>query len=312
MTGWLHVVDSHTEGEPTRVVAAGWPEVCGATMAERRDEMRARHDVLRTAMLLEPRGFPAIVGAVLTPPVSDGAVAGVVFCNDAGYLGMCVHGTIGVVRTLAFLGRIGPGPLLLDTPVGTVGAELRDDGTVAVANVASRCAALDVEVDVAGVGRVRGDVAYGGNWFFLTELPGTTLDRANAAHLVRAASAVRTALAAAGVTGDDGAPIDHIECFGPPRRRDADARNFVLCPGSEYDRSPCGTGTSAKMASLYKRGRLSLDGHWRQESIVGSVFEGRLRDASDDVVWPEIVGRAYITGKATLLLDPDDPYRFGL
>ena len=312
MTGWLHVVDSHTEGEPTRVAVAGWPEPSGATMAERRDEMRLRHDRLRTGMLLEPRGYDALVGAVLTPPVSAGAVAGVVFCNDAGYLDMCVHGTIGVVRTLEFLGRIEPGVVRLDTPAGTVAAELHGDGAVTVANIACRCTALDVEIDVPGLGRVTGDIAYGGNWFFLTELAGMSLERDNVAALLRATIAIRAALASAGVTGDDGAPLEHIEVFGPPRRPDADARNFVLCPGAAYDRSPCGTGTSAKMAALHKRGLLPVDGRWIQESIVGSIFEGRLRAAAGEEIWPEICGRAYVTAKATLRFDSDDPYRYGL
>ncbi len=312
MSGWLHVVDSHTEGEPTRVAVAGWPEPSGATMAERRDEMRLRHDRLRTGMLLEPRGYDALVGAVLTPPVSAGAVAGVVFCNDAGYLDMCVHGTIGVVRTLEFLGRIEPGVVRLDTPAGTVAAELHGDGAVTVANIACRCTALDVEIDVPGLGRVTGDIAYGGNWFFLTELAGMSLERDNVAALLRATIAIRAALASAGVTGDDGAPLEHIEVFGPPRRPDADARNFVLCPGAAYDRSPCGTGTSAKMAALHKRGLLPVDGRWIQESIVGSIFEGRLRAAAGEEIWPEICGRAYVTAKATLRFDSDDPYRYGL
>ena len=311
MTAWLHVVDSHTEGEPTRVVVAGWPGTLAPTMAGRRDEMLQRHDALRAGMLLEPRGYDALVGAVLTPPVGDDAVAGVVFCNDAGYLGMCVHGTIGVVRTLEFLGRIVPGVVRLDTPAGTVAAELREDGAVTVANVPSRCTALDVELDVPGVGRVRGDVAYGGNWFFLTTLPALALDRANAPELLRATRAIRSALAANGITGDDGSALDHVELFAPPLRPDADSRNFVLCPGAAYDRSPCGTGTSAKMAALYKRGELALGERWGQEGIVGGLFEGRLRDAAGDVVFPEVTGRAYVTAKATLRFDPSDPYRYG-
>jgi len=312
VSGWLHVVDSHTEGEPTRVVVAGWPELAASTMPGRRDEMRLRHDRLRTGMLLEPRGYEALVGAVLTPPVGAEAIAGVVFCNDAGYLGMCVHGMIGVVRTLEFLGRIEPGVVRVETPAGEVSAELHADGAVTVANVASRCTALDVALEVPGVGRVSGDVAYGGNWFFLTELPGVALVRDNVAELVRAAAAIRTQLARAGITGDDGSPIDHIECFGPAQTIGPDARAFVLCPGAAYDRSPCGTGTSAKMAALYKRGQLHPGGTWTQESIVGSVFAGRLRDAEAEVVWPEITGRAFITAKSTLRFDSGDPYRYGL
>jgi 4-hydroxyproline epimerase len=158
---------------------------------------------------------------------------------------------------------------------------------------------------------VSGDVAYGGNWFFLTEVPGVALVRDNVAELLRVSAAIRTQLVLAGITGDDGSPIDHIECFGPAQAAGSDARAFVLCPGAAYDRSPCGTGTSAKMAALYKRGQLNLGGGWMQESIVGSVFAGRLRDAEADVVWPEIRGRAFITAKATLRFDTGDPYRYG-
>lgn len=312
MNSWLHVVDSHTEGEPTRVAVAGWPRFRSATMAGRREEMRVRHDRLRAGMLLEPRGSDVLVGAVLTPPVSEGAIAGVVFCNDTGYLGMCVHGTIGVVRTLEFLGRIEPGRVRIDTPAGTVAAELHQSGEVTVANVASRCTVLDVEIEVPGLGRVRGDVAYGGNWFFLTELPQIALERENAPELLRATTAIRTALAANGICGDDGSPLDHVECFGPPRRGDADSRNFVLCPGAAFDRSPCGTGTSAKMAALYRRGRLAPGDRWRQEGIAGGLFAGRLLDVAGDSVFPEISGKAYVTAKGTLRFDPEDPFRYGL
>jgi 4-hydroxyproline epimerase len=312
MTGWLHVVDSHTEGEPTRVVVAGWPSATAGDMPSRRDEMRLLHDPLRRGLLLEPRGNETLVGAILTPPVSAGAVAGVVFCNDAGYLGMCVHATIGVVRTLEFLGRIGLGLVHLDTPAGPVSADLHRDGSVTVSNVAARCTALDVELDVPGLGRIAGDVAYGGNWFFLADAGGLRLERENAAALLSATKAIRSALERAGITGDDGAPIDHVELFGPARRADADARNFVLCPGAAYDRSPCGTGTSAKLAALYRRGRIAVGQRWLQEGIAGGVFEGCVRALEGDSVLPDIRGRAYVTAKATLRFDPADPYRFGL
>jgi 4-hydroxyproline epimerase len=307
----IEIVDSHTEGEPTRTVVAGWPELRGATLTERCDDARARFDRLRTAIVTEPRGHDAIVGAILTPPVSAGAVSGVIFCNDAGYLGMCGHGTIGVVRTLEHLGRVRPGTIRLDTPAGTVTATLHDDGSVSVENVPSRCIARDVLVDVPSVGRVTGDVAYGGNWFFLTELAGTVLDVANVRALLDATMAIRGALAANGITGTDGAPIDHVEVFGPPSWPDADARNFVLCPGSAYDRSPCGTGTSAKMAALHARGVLGIGMPWRQESIIGSRFTGVLNERNGELI-PTIRGRAFITAEATLLLDDGDPYRYGL
>ena len=307
----VEVVDSHTEGEPTRVVISGWPQPPGATMAERREAMLRDQDALRSGVVREPRGHDAVVGALLTEPVSEGASAGVVFFNDVGYLGMCGHGLIGVVRTLEFLGRIGPGTVRIDTPVGPVSAELTTDGGVAIENVPAFRHLADVRVQVPGFGTVRGDVAYGGNWFFLAEGVDAALEMANVRELLSLTTAIRGALEAEGVTGTDGARIDHIELFGPPTRPDADSRNFVLCPGAAYDRSPCGTGTSAKMAVLHARGELSIGERWHQESITGSVFAGWLTERAGSLV-PHISGRAYITSRAKLLFDEDDPFRFGI
>ena len=307
----VDVVDSHTEGEPTRVVIEGWPHPEGRTMAERRAFLLAHQDRLRQAVVCEPRGHDAIVGALLTPPVEAGSAAGVVFFNNAGALGMCGHGFMGVVRTLEYLGRLSTGRVRIDTPVGTVGAELEKGGTVTIENVPAFVHALDVVVDVPGLGRVRGDVAWGGNWFFLAEaLPGLDLDLANAAALTEATTRILAALRAQGTTGRGGEAIDHVELFGPPRRADADARNFVLCPGLAYDRSPCGTGTSAKMAVLAARGKLAPGGRWRQESITGSLFDGWLEEHGGALV-PRIRGRAFVTSRATLLFDPADPFREG-
>ena len=306
----VEVVDSHTEGEPTRVVVAGWPQPEGRTMAERRAFLLERQDRLRRAVVCEPRGHDAIVGALLTPPVEHGSAAGAVFFNNAGGLGMCGHGLIGLVRTLQHLGRLGPGTLRVDTPVGTVGAELEADGAVTIENVPAFCHARDVAVDVPDVGRVTGDVAWGGNWFFLTQLPAPALELGNAALLTETTSRIKDALRAHGVTGRDGALIDHVELFGPPQRPDADSRNFVLCPGLAYDRSPCGTGTSAKLAVLAARGKLRPGERWRQESITGSRFEGWLEER-EGVLVPRIRGRAYVTGRATLYFDAQDPFREG-
>ncbi len=306
----IDVVDSHTEGEPTRVVVAGWPMPEGRTMADRRDHMRRHTDHLRRGVVLEPRGHEAIVGALLTPPVERGSTAGVVFFNDVGYLGMCGHGTIGVVRTLEFLGRLGPGEVALDTPVGTVTARLHDDGAVTIANVPAYRYAADVAVDVPGLGVVRGDVAWGGNWFFLVEYDALPLTAAHIPALTAVTMRIRDALRAAGVTGIDGADIDHIELFGAPTRHGADSRNFVLCPGVAFDRSPCGTGTSAKLAVLHARGALEPGQHWTQESITGSTFTGWLEERNGRLV-PHIQGHAYITARSTLRFDPADPFRFG-
>jgi 4-hydroxyproline epimerase len=312
----IRVIDSHTEGEPTRVVIDGWPAPEGATMAERRDFMRAHQDHLRNAVVREPRGFDAVVGALLTPPVHEGSDAGVVFFNNGTYLGMCGHGLIGVVRTLEFLGRIDVGECRIDTPVGTVSAELAADGSVTIQNVPARCHALDVRVDVPGVGEVVGDVAYGGNWFFITHIDAVPLRLDRVGELTRLTQAVQDALRANGLAdmgaGVGGGEIDHIEISAPAVRADADARNFVLCSGGEYDRSPCGTGTSATMAVLHARGKLAVGDVWRQESITGSLFTGWLTEGPDGALVPHIRGTAFVTAESTLHFDPADPFRLGL
>ena len=310
----IEVVDSHTEGEPTRAVVSGWPQPAGATMAARRDDLARRFDPLRQAVVCEPRGHDAVVGALLTPPVSPGSLAGVVFFNNVGYLGMCGHGLIGVVRTLAHLGRLASGSVRIDTPAGTAVAELLADGSVAIENVPARATRLDVALDVPGLGRVVGDVAYGGNWFFLTELADEPIALANVDRLLAKTRAILAALAAQGIAGPGGEPIDHVEVLGPPDRPDADGKNFVLCPGGAFDRSPCGTGTSAKMATLHARGELALEATWRQESVTGSLFTGWLtaREAAGGrELVPHIRGRAAITAEATLYFAADDAFRGG-
>lgn len=309
--GPIEVLDSHTEGEPTRVVLAGWPVPEGRTVAERLVTMRRDHDHLRRAVVLEPRGHDAVVGALLLPPERPEATTGVVFFNDVSWLGMCGHGLIGVVRTLEHLGRITAGRIELDTPVGPVSATLDAEGSVTIRNVPARLAQTGVTIDVPGLGSVTGDVAWGGNWFFLTTLPDQPLEFRHRAELLRRTTLIRDALHAHGITGDDGAAIDHVELFGPPNRSDADARNFVLCPGNAYDRSPCGTGTSAKMAALHAHGELALGQPWRQESIIGSRFTGWLEEV-DGQLLPHIRGNAWITSRATLMFDRDDPYALGL
>ncbi len=307
----MRVVDSHTEGEPTRVVLDGWPQPRGDTMAERLEDVRTNFDHLRRAVVCEPRGYDAVVGALLTPPVNADSTTGVIFFNNGTYLGMCGHGAIGVMRTLQHLGRITPGTIRLDTPVGTVSAELGIDGSVTIENVPSFCHARNVTVDVPHIGKVTGDVAWGGNWFFITHDTPVQVKSGNAKELTRVTQAIQDAINAAGISGADGEPIDHIEISAPPTRADADCRNFVLCSGGEYDRSPCGTGTSAKLAVLYARGEIALGTRWRQESITGSLFTGWLTmNASGDLI-PHVRGTAYVTSEATLLFDAADPFRGG-
>lgn len=307
----VRTIDSHTEGEPTRVVVEGIPDLGSGGAAERARRFREDHDGFRSAVCNEPRGFDAMVGALLLPPDDPGAVAQVIFFNNVSTLHMCVHGTIGVAETLRHMGRVETGSHRLETPVGEVTFDLRPDGSVAVANVESYRHARDIAVDVGGHGRVVGDVAWGGNWFFLVEGHGLDLSITNLAALTDYAWDTRQALSAAGITGADGGEIDHVELFGPPSRPENHSRNFVLCPGREYDRSPCGTGTSAKLACLYADGKLAVGDTWRQESILGTSFSGEVVPTERGVM-PTVSGRAWITGENRLVFADGDPFREGI
>ena len=306
------VIDTHTGGEPTRVVIDGGPDLGRGALADRRARFRERFDRFRSAVVNEPRGSDVMVGALVVEPADPGCAAGVIFFNNVGTLGMCGHGTIGVAVALAHLGRLGPGVHRFETPVGIVAVTLEGRNRVAVDNVPSYRAAKDVAVDVPGLRRYVGDVAWGGNWFFLVNDHGEELAPAHVDRLTDVAWRIRRALAAAGVTGDDGGVIDHVELFGPPTLPEADARNFVLCPGKAYDRSPCGTGTCAKVACLVADGLLKEGQLWRQESIIGSLFEASGRVGNDGRVVPRIRGTAYVSAEANLILDPDDPFADGI
>lgn len=305
----VSVIDSHTCGEPTRVVVSGGPQFDGGTVANKLKCLRERHDAFRNAVVNEPRGSDVIVGASLVEPADPSCVAGVIFFNNVGYLGMCGHGTIGVMVTLAHLGRIRPGEHRLETPVGVVSATLHPNGEVSVANVPSARAKKSVVVQVPGVGPVQGDVAWGGNWFFLVEKHGLELSLANADQLTDYSWRVRQAVNAQGFP-----EVDHVELFGPPTMPSANARNFVQCPGKAYDRSPCGTGTSAKLACLAADGKLPEGAPWVQESIIGSTFSGRYQwlDKSAGKISPVITGTAFVNAESTLLLDERDPFCWGI
>jgi 4-hydroxyproline epimerase len=307
----VRVIDSHTGGEPTRLVISGGPDLGSGPLAERLECLRREHDDFRSAVVNEPRGSEVMVGALLCKPVDAACAAGVIFFNNVGYLGMCGHGTIGVVASLAYLKRITPGAHQIETPVGTVSAVLHENGEVTVNNVASYRSAADVSVEVPGYGMVRGDVAWGGNWFFLVHDHGMELTLKKAEELTSFTWVIRQALRSGGICGGDGKEIDHIELFGPSQLPGVDSKNFVLCPGKAYDRSPCGTGTSAKLACLYADGKILEGQIWRQESIVGSVFEGSVQ-VRDGKVYPSIKGSAFVNAEAELLLDPRDPLCMGI
>jgi 4-hydroxyproline epimerase len=302
----VRVIDSHTGGEPTRVVVEGGPDLGSGTMEERLRIFRERFDSFRSAVVNEPRGNDAMVGALLCPPRDSSSSAGVIFFNNVGFLGMCGHGAIGLTVTLSHMGLIAPGVHRIETPVGTVEAILHEHNEVTINNVPSFRHLHSVQIPVEGFGPVRGDVAWGGNWFFLTEHCPFEIKLANLEALTAYAWAVRLALVRDGITGAGGAMIDHIEVS-------SGSRNFVLCPGKAYDRSPCGTGTSAKLACLYADGKLKPGEVWRQESIVGSVFEGTLTECrTSGYILPHIRGSAFVNSEAILIFDPRDPFVYGI
>jgi 4-hydroxyproline epimerase len=307
----VRVIDSHTGGEPTRVVLSGGPDLGSGPLAERLKIFRRGHDTFRSAVVNEPRGSDVMVGALLCEPTDPACAAGVIFFNNVGYLGMCGHGTIGLVATLSYLRKIVPGEHRIETPVGTVSAVLHENGEVTVNNVASNRLAANVEVNVPGHGKVRGDIAWGGNWFFLVREHNMDLSLRNVEELTNFTWAIRLALREQGITGAENQEIDHVELFGPSVLPSVDSKNFVLCPGKAYDRSPCGTGTSAKLACLYADGKIREGQVWKQESIVGSIFEGSV-SVRDGKIYPHIRGSAFVNAETELILDPRDPLCLGI
>lgn len=311
----LDFIDSHTGGEPTRLVISGGPDLGSGTLAERLKALCEHHDDWRAGVVTEPRGSDVIVGALLCEPDDSECAAAVIFFNNVGYLGMCGHGTIGLIVSLAYLGKIQAGSHKIQTPAGVVQATLNEDGSVSVRNVPAYRYQHAVTAAVPGHGSLTGDVAWGGNWFFLAANHGQELAASNIARLTAFTDSVRDALQAQSITGANGALIDHIELFADSPHEGIDSRNFVLCPGSAYDRSPCGTGTSAKVACLAADGKLAEGETWRQESIIGSVFEAsyqRTADTEKTSVIPVITGRAHIMAEGRLCFDDTDPFAQGI
>lgn len=309
---FVEVIDTHTAGEPTRVVIAGGPDLGTGSMAERRQRFRNEFDEFRSAIVNEPRGSDVWVGAILCEPADARCAAGVIFFNNVGVLNMCGHGTIGLVVALGRLRRITAGTHSIETSVGVVTCHYDGRNQVTVENVPAYRHARQVAVDVPGVGTLHGDIAWGGNWFYLCDDHGQTLDADNIPQLLTLTEQIRRSLQREGITGADGGEIDHIELFGPPQSPECDSRNFVLCPGGAYDRSPCGTGTSAKVACLADDGKLPADRTWRQESIIGSVFEASYRRSDENHIVPTITGEAFVNAESKLVLDPQDPFCFGI
>jgi 4-hydroxyproline epimerase len=307
----MRVIDSHTAGQPTRVIVDGGPDPGTGPLTERRERLRKSFDRFRSGVVGEPRGSDAMVGALLVKPNDPSCEQGVIFFDNAGYLDMCGHGLIGVVATLEYLGQIKSGAHRIETPVGVVTAELHPTGDISIQNVPSYRHRKGVSVDLNGWGSVKGDVAWGGSWFFVVNEHSEDLSVEHVDHLTDVTQAIRRALSRDGVTGPDGQHIENIALFGPPRRRDANSRNFILRSGKSYGRSPCGTGTSAKLACLFEDGQLAEGQTWRQESIVGTVFDG-LVNVVDGAIRPTIRGTAYVTAESMLIVDERDPFCWGL
>lgn len=306
----MRVVDSHTGGEPTRIVVDGLPDLAGNTIVERRDAMRSDHDWVRTALIDEPRGSDVVVGAALVPAASPDCHAGVLFFNNVGYLPMCGHGLIGVVTTLAYLGEIEPGTHRFETPAGVVTTTLAADGRVTFQNVPSYRYRADVGLDIPGEGCIRGDIAWGGNWFFLVSDHDRPIDANRIHHLTEFTSLIRATLEASGITGRAGEPIDHIELIANEGSGRHHYKNFVLCPGMAYDRSPCGTGSSAKVACLAEDGQLLESEMIRIRGIAGETFEATYQRRGSEIV-PSVTGRAFVTAESKIVFDPEDPFRYG-
>jgi len=330
----ISIIDSHTGGEPTRVVISGGPDLGGGSVADQLNVFRERFDHYRSAIVNEPRGSDVLVGALLCEPADKSCAAGVIFFNNVGYLGMCGHGTIGLMVTLAHLDRITAGRHRIETPVGVVTATLNADGTVSIGNVPSHRKAkgvtvvLDVSDGARGAARpttVTGDVAWGGNWFFLVKEHGHALELANVEQLIEFTWRVRRAINAQGFP-----EVDHVELVAEPTAEGPKpkqsepphvgcysgqvSRNFVLCPGKAYDRSPCGTGTSAKLACLAADGELAEGEEHVVESIIGSRFVGKFQwvDREKGIIAPTVTGTAHVNAEATLLLDKRDPFCWGI
>ncbi len=307
----IRVVDSHTAGHPTRIIVDGSPDLGEGSLIERRDHFRKNFDRFRSAVIGEPRGSDALVGAILCKSSDPTCDTGVIFFDNFRYLDMSGHGMIGVGVTLEYLGQIKGGPLRVETPAGVVTIDLHETGDISVQNVPSFRHRKDVVVNLDGSGRFGGDIAWGGAWFFLVNDHQEELNITRADRLVDVTRSIRRALAREGITGPQGEVIDNIALFGQPHRRDARSKNFVLRSERSYRRCPSGTATSAKLACLHADGALAEGETWRQESIVGTIFDGTV-NIVDGKLLPTIRSTAHVTAESTLIVDERDPYCWGL
>ena len=307
----MHVVDSHTGGEPTRVILDGVPDLGTGPVADRARRLATEHEAFYRSIMLEPRGQPAMVGALMVEPVDPSCVTGVIYFDVDTVLGMCGHGTIGLAVTLAHLGRIEIGTHRIETPVGIVAIELHDANTVTVTNIESRRVQHDVSLNIPGNRSITGDIAYGGNWFFIVDPSPIPVVPENIGAMTELTIAIREASIAAGTGGERGEPVDHVILQGESPNG-AHGRSFVLCPDDNYDRSPCGTGSSARLACLAADGQLAAGEEIEQESVIGSFYRLSYQPGPNGGVIPRITGQAFVMAETALIFDSRDPFRAGI
>ncbi|WP_123052677.1 proline racemase [Clostridium sp. JN-1] len=325
----IFAVDSHTMGEPTRIVVGGVPNIPGKTMPEKKEYLEKHMDYLRTAIMLEPRGHNDMFGSILTQPTVDEADLGIIFMDGGGYLNMCGHGSIGAA-TVAVEEGIVPVTepvtnLTLEAPAGLVKAKVKvEDGKskeVSIVNVPAFLYKRDIEVDVPNIGKVRMDISFGGSFFAIVKAEdlGIEICPANAQKLIEIGmnviKAVNEQVEIQHPTLSHIKTVDLCEIYGPAKSADAALQNAVIFGQGQLDRSPCGTGTSAKLATLYAKGKLKINEEFVYESILETKFKGRVLEETKvgdyDAIIPEITGSAYITGHNQFFIDPDDPVKYG-
>ncbi|WP_039017381.1 proline racemase family protein [Halocynthiibacter namhaensis] len=308
----MHVIDSHTGGMPTRVILDGGPNLGLGSLDIRAQTLADHHQDFYKSVMLEPRGQAGMVGALLVEPTNADCVTGVIYFDAEAVLGMCGHGTIGLAVTLLHMGRISTGTHKIETPAGIVTVDVHDANTVSVTNIESHQIHANVTVDVPDHGTVSGDVAYGGNWFYIIDPSPLAVTTANIPALADLAIATRDACNARSIGGPNGEAIDHVILRGPDPETGAHSRNFVLCPDDEYDRSPCGTGSSAYLACLAASNRLNPGHEIILESVIGSAYQASYQPGQNGGVIPTLKGQAWIMAESTLIFDATDPFRKGI
>lgn len=325
----IHAIDSHTMGEPTRIVTGGIPNIPGKTMAEKKEYLEKELDHLRTAIMHEPRGHNDMFGSIITAPINDGADFGIIFMDGGGYLNMCGHGSIGAITAAIETGMVeAVEPITkvgMDTPAGLVTAEAKvKDGKVqevSIINVPAFLYKQDVEVEMPNVGTIKFDIAFGGSFFAIVHANqfGMKVEPNNANKLkelgLELRDIINEKIEIAHPTLGHINTVDLVEIYDAPTHPDATYKNVVIFGQGQVDRSPCGTGTSAKLATLFAKGELKEGEDFIYESILGTLFKGKIVGTGElagyTTITPEITGAAYITGFNHFVIDPEDPVKYG-